>query len=78
MDYNPVAESLRFNRCDRRKCVVVPIIDDLMLEHIECFLLTLERTPSLAGSITLDPVDGRVDVSNDDGKYLTCMCMYLT
>ena len=54
----------------RRKCVVVPIIDDLMLEHSEVFLLTLERTPSLAGSITLDPVDGSVEVRDDDGKHL--------
>ena len=74
MDYSPIAGSLRFNRCERRKCVVVPIVDDLMLEHSEVFLLTLERTPSLAGSITLDPVNGRVEVSDDEGKHLTCVC----
>ena len=69
MDYGPVATRLTFNRCARRECVVVSIIDDTTLENSETFHITLERTPGLSSDITLDPVNGVVEITDNDGKY---------
>ena len=44
------------------------IVDDI-LENDETFNVTLERTPDLDSSITLAPVDGLVQITNDDGRY---------
>ena len=48
MDYGPVATTLNFNRCARRKCLVVSIINDMTVENDESFHIALVRTPGLA------------------------------
>ena len=62
---------LMFEACQRRSCVTVTIVDDEVLENVESFNVTLERTPSLDMRITLDPVDGVVEITDDDGLFLS-------
>ena len=46
----------------------VTIIDDVVLENEEEFDVTLTRTTGLDTRITLDPVDGVVQIIDDDGR----------
>ena len=50
----------------------VTIVDDMVDEPgpNEFFHYTLERTPGLDSRISLDPVDGVVEIIDDDGKYI--------
>ena len=43
------------------------IVDDNVLEIGESFTVTLERTPSLDNRITLNPVNGRIEITDNDG-----------
>ena len=47
----------------------VTIVDDLVDEPLEYFNSTLERTPNLDTRILLNPVDGRIAIIDNDGKY---------
>ena len=48
----------------------VPIMDDKTLELTETFIITLDRTPALENRITLNPVDGDIEILDNDGcKY---------
>ena len=47
--------------------MIVNITDDEILENIESFNFTLERTSELDIRITLDPVDGVVQINDNDG-----------
>ena len=47
----------------------VTIVDDLVDEPLEYFNFTLERTPNLDTRISLNPVDGRIAIIDNDSKY---------
>ena len=47
----------------------VSIVDDTVLENVESFVVTLERVPELDSRITLDPVEGFVEITDNDGMY---------
>ena len=67
-DYGPLNNSLLlFTACQRRSCVNVTIIEDGILENEELFNVTLERTPGLDDRITLDPINGVVQINDNDG-----------
>ena len=68
LDYDKVSTILTFNKCDTQQCTEIPIVDDMMEELTESFSLTLERTPDLDSRITLDPVDGVVEITDNDGE----------
>ena len=53
--------------CQRKSCVNVPIVNDAALEIIELFSVSLTRTPGLDSSIELTPVDGRIEIIDNDG-----------
>ena len=76
MDYLGVNNILSFAKCENRSCVSVTIVDDMVNEPIEFFDYTLERTPGLDMRITLTPTDGRVQIDDDDGKYILCTNVY--
>ena len=44
----------------------IPIVDDDVLENSELFNFILERN-GLDGRITLNPVDGLVEITDNDG-----------
>ena len=70
MDYMGQNNILSFAACETKRCVNVAIVDDLLVEPIEFFHYALERTPNLDTRISLTPVDGRLEiVDNNDGIY---------
>ena len=58
---------LSFDACDRRECVNVTIVDDIQLEPVENLTYHLASTPGLDPSITIDPVDGVIEIVDNDG-----------
>ena len=68
MDYIGLPTILNFPACETKQCVDV-IVDDEVLENVESFHVTLERTLGLDMRITLDPVDGVVEITDDDGLF---------
>ena len=80
MDYGEILNApLVFPPCERRSCVAIPIVDDDVLENSELFNVTLERN-GLDTRITLDPVDGLVEITDNDGMctVLISWSMYQT
>ena len=73
MDYLELNTSLSFAACETRHCVNVTIVDDLVDELDEFFHYTLERTPGLDPRISLTPVDGVIEIIDDDSKYILLM-----
>ena len=65
---------LSFAACQIRSCVNVSIINDVVLENVESFDVTLERTLGLDSRITLNPVDGVIEITDNDGtrSHYTC------
>ena len=41
----------------------------MIVESTEFFPVTLERTPGLHSRITLNPINGAVEIIDDDGMY---------
>ena len=80
MDYGQVLGApLVFPPCERSRCVDIPIVDDDVLENSELFSVSLERN-GLDTRITLDPVDGLVEITDNDGTHtvLIAWSMYQT
>ena len=75
MDYIGLSTILSFPACETKQCVNVTIVDDEVLENVELFDVTLERTPGLDMRIRLDPVDGVVEIIDDDGLFFA-RCRY--
>ena len=63
---------LTFDPCQRRSCVDVLIEDDDVCEPTESFSITLERTLGLDDRIDLDPVNGEVEINDNEGRLLPC------
>ena len=70
LDYGALNAILKFAACEMRSCVDVYIMDDITLENDESFDLTLERTSGLNSRITLDPVNGVVEITDNDADFL--------
>ena len=68
MEYGALDMNLMFNECERCKCVNITITQDLVDEADEFFTFHLKRTAGLSPHITLGPVDGRIEIVDDDGK----------
>ena len=80
MDYLGLSTILMFPACQRRGCVNVTIVDDEVLEReVESFTVTLERTPGLDNRIALNPVDGVVEIRDNDCRPFisTVMCLIM-
>ena len=64
MDYSSAINTIvQFNECER---INITIVDDEVPENTEYFNLTLERN-GLHERIQLDPVDGLVQIIDNDG-----------
>ena len=68
MDYGAIDAILEFGVGEIRKCANVSIVDDLVDEEDEIFTYHLRRTPNLDPRIDLEPIDGTVEIIDDDGK----------
>lgn len=78
MDYSELSTILSFPACETQQCANVAIEDDGVSENVESFIVTLERSPSLDIRITLDPVDGMIEIRDDDGLFFTERTAWLT
>ena len=58
---------LRFGACETRSCVNLSIMNDVTLEPVKSLHVNLERTTELDSRITLNSVDGEIDIIDDDG-----------
>ena len=68
MDYETLSTTLMFAACDTRRCVNVAIVNDIIVESIETFAITLERTSNLDSRITLNPMDEEIEIIDNDCK----------
>ena len=57
---------LTFDECVKRRCVNIPIVDDMLDEMTESFSITLHRTAALDNRITLGLVDGVIEIIDND------------
>ena len=71
MDYIGLSTIFSFPTCETKQCVNVTIVDDDVLENVKSFSVTLERTPGLDMRITLDPVDREIEITDDDGLFVS-------
>ena len=71
MDYGFVSDILSFDACETRHCTEIPIVNDMIVEVSESFFVTLERTPGLDDRITLAPVNGGIEIIEDNGVCLS-------
>ena len=69
MDHIGLSTILNFPACETKQCVDVTIVDDDVLENVESFDVTLERTLGLDTRITLDPVDGAIEITDNEGLF---------
>ena len=67
MDYDSVPNTLAFGACDTRQCTEIPIVNDMIVEMNESFFVTLEMTSDPDSRITLDLVDGEIEITDNDG-----------
>ena len=69
MDYRALMSTiLLFDTCQTKQCALIRIEDDEIIEDVENFFVTLERTTELNERITLDPVDGEIQINDNDGN----------
>ena len=66
MDYGALDVDLTFEKCMRRKCVNVTIVDNQINEPNETFTFHLNRTTDLSPRIILCPVKGESYLIDDD------------
>ena len=75
MDYDqntPV--TLQFENCNMTQCHCIPIVDDDVFEGNEMFYVSLEGTADLdRDKIVLDPVNGRIEIINDNTSEYVSM-----
>ena len=69
MDSGNESTLFAFDTCETRRCTEIPIVNDMVVELNESFLVILERTHDLDSRITLNPVNGAVEIIDDDGMY---------
>ena len=68
MDYGALDVILTFDECEKRRCINVTITQDLVDEPDEFFTFHLNRTTDLSPQITLNPMEGRIKIVDDDGE----------
>ena len=78
MDYgDAVITVVQFDECERRSCINITIVDDEVPENTEYFNLTLKRN-GLHERIQLDPVDGLVQITDNDSMCTVVIGTTLT
>ena len=71
-DYSLDETVIRFDACERRKCLMVPIVDDLLLENTENFTIHLEKSLGLSNEFIVEPSVKVINIVDNDGTYLVC------
>ena len=66
LDYTPVEHTLTFTPCATLHCINITILDDTQVEIDEIFYINLERTTELDRMIQLGPMEGIIQILEDD------------
>ena len=69
VDYTRKSVDLVFGPSSRKRCVLIPVLNDTVPEVPEHFSLVLSMTPPLAG-VVLTPDNATVVINDDDGEYM--------
>ena len=69
-DYGAMFTTLMFDICEPQQCTDITIINDTVPESIESFFINLQRTPDLDPRITLDPMIGEIEITNNNGLWI--------
>ena len=69
-DYGLESETLRFDACAKRQCLMLPIVNDDIIEDTESFSINLEKSLGLSNRFTVDPSVKVINITDDDGKYV--------
>ena len=64
-DYTPVDTIVTFDDCMRARALVIPILDDSVLEPEETFMIRLEPTADTPRGITFSPAEATVEISDN-------------
>ena len=74
-DYGAVSTLLMFDSCETRQCTNITIMKDVVKESIESFFINLGRNPNLDSRIILDPDNGEVVITGNNGVfYVKTIC----
>ena len=74
MDYTAVSRNLTFNATVSTQMVIIPILDDFIVEHSETFTLALTSTDP---AVILNPSSSNVTIEDLDSKLLQVWYVYL-
>ena len=77
MDYEDVDSFLCFYPCVTRRCRTLSIVDDLVDEADETFIITLERVSGLNSRIILNPSFGEIEIADNNGIIIKSQNMWL-
>jgi len=66
-DYANTTADLTFGSSTRKRCVLIPVINDVVPENQEYFRVKLAMTTQLPG-IVLTPDTATIVINDDDGK----------
>ena len=69
LNYSLSDTTLTFAACETKRCMSVSIVDDDTPGNVGSFDVTLERTTDLDSRIALDPVNGILEITDNDGRY---------
>ena len=69
-DYGLEREILRFGACETRQCLMLPIVNDDVIEDMESFSIHLEKSLGLSNRFTVDLSVKVINITDDDGKYV--------
>ena len=67
-DYTSKSVDLIFGSSNKKRCVVIPVLNDTVPEVPEHFSVVVSMTTPLAGVI-LTPDSATVVINDDDGEY---------
>ena len=70
-DFKALSAEIMIQKCAKRACANVMLVDDMQLEEDEVFRVTLERTAALEGNVSPEPGRSLAVVTILDG-YSTC------
>ena len=65
-DFDHFVGLVQFGTCQQMHCIDIHIVDDLKLEDVESFNVSLERSGP-DGSISLDLMVSMIEISDNDG-----------
>ena len=71
-DHGGVSTNITIEKCSTGQCITIPLYNDMMLEQVETFRVSLERVNDLDERIILhnDYVHKEVIIVDDDGEWL--------